>query len=76
MEHASELTWRKASKSGNGGECVEVGRSASDTNVRVRDTKSRERGMITVDAATWRTFMDEIKVGQHTRLVACDSNPR
>lgn len=65
MEHESELVWRKASKSGNGGECVEVASTPGKTYVR--DTKSRERGMLTVDAATWQRFMDEIKRGQHTR---------
>jgi hypothetical protein len=62
MEDIEGLKWRKASKSGNGGNCVEL---AGDTgSVRIRDSKSRERGMITVSAATWTTFMDEIKAGR------------
>jgi hypothetical protein len=52
------LKWRKASKSGNGGNCVEV---ASAGSVHIRDTKSRERGMLTVSAETWRAFIAEIK---------------
>jgi hypothetical protein len=66
---ANEIVWRKARASGGqGGNCVEVGQSAGGTDVRVRDTKRREAGHLAVDADTWRTFMDEIKAGQHTRL--------
>jgi|HubBroStandDraft_2_1064218.scaffolds.fasta_scaffold6062893_1 hypothetical protein len=59
MEDTAGLNWRKASKSANGGECVEVASHAG--SVCIRDTKSRERGMLTVNAATWRAFMEELK---------------
>jgi hypothetical protein len=57
------LRWRKSSFSGNGGgNCVET---APDTaTVHIRDTKSRERGMLTVDAAAWRAFMDDVRAGR------------
>jgi hypothetical protein len=60
MEHIDELHWIKARASGGAsGNCVELAKDAS--NVHVRDTKSRERGMLTVDAATWRAFMADLK---------------
>jgi hypothetical protein len=65
MEQLGTLRWRKARASGaNGGGCVEIGTDDRTPVVHVRDTKSRERGMITVSAATWRQFMNEIKAGR------------
>ena len=62
MDVTSVITWRKASYSGNnGGACVEVGTSADDPVVHVRDTVDRERGMLTVPAAGWRRFIAAIK---------------
>jgi hypothetical protein len=61
----TELRWRKATRSGaNGGNCVEVGSASGDPDVHIRDSKSRERGTLTVTDATWRTFTDSIKAGQ------------
>jgi hypothetical protein len=62
MEHIDSLPWRTASKSGNGGNCVEVAGAAS--TVRIRDTKSRERGMLTVDSETWHAFIGHAKAGR------------
>lgn len=62
---SENLTWVKAKASGgNGGDCVEVGTDGRSPVVHVRDTKARERGMITVTAPTWHRFMDEIKSGR------------
>ena len=59
------VRWRKSSKSGgNGGGCVEIGTDARTPVVHVRDTTSRERGMLTVDSSTWRTFLDDLKAGR------------
>ena len=59
----NELTWRKATRSGTqGGNCVEVASAVSA--VHVRDTKSRERGMLTVTAATWQAFLADIKASR------------
>jgi hypothetical protein len=58
------LIWRKASKSGNGGECVEVGVSATNPVVGIRDTKSRERGMLTVDRAAFGALLASVRRGE------------
>ena len=59
------LIWRKASRSAsNGGGCVEVGRSHTAPVVGIRDTKSRERGQLTVTRETWQRFMAAIKAGR------------
>jgi len=59
------LKWVKARASGSsGGSCVEVGTDGRTPAVHVRDTKSRERGMLTVTASTWRAFTDDIKSGR------------
>jgi hypothetical protein len=56
----TDLNWRKSSYSGNGGgNCVEVASTAA--TVHVRDTKSRERGMLTVTGAAWQAFLADIK---------------
>jgi hypothetical protein len=58
------LTWRKASKSGNGGECVEVG-SASDGRARgIRDSKRPHDGHLVVTAATFGALLASVKRGE------------
>lgn len=56
-------TWRKASYSANGTDCVEVGDQAN--GVLVRDTKARDVGTLTVSADDWRRFTARLKVGQN-----------
>jgi Domain of unknown function (DUF397) len=54
------VNWRKASySSGNGGNCVEVGRTGSA--VAVRDT--RDRGGVTLElpASAWGAFVASVK---------------
>ena len=60
------VTWRKASRSDNGGECVEVafgpdGRAAG----LLRDSKSRERGHLAVTCEAWQAFLANVKAGRH-----------
>jgi hypothetical protein len=62
-------SWRKASYSDNGGNCVEVGQSADA--VLVRDTTRRDGATLTVPADAWRRLTAEIK---QTRL-ALAQNP-
>jgi Domain of unknown function (DUF397) len=63
----AELTWRKSSFSGSGGgQCVEV--AASDGQVHARDSKSSERGMLTVSAEIWCVFVAGVREGKFTNL--------
>lgn len=55
-------TWRKSSYSGgNGGTCVEVGRSTGA--VAVRDSKDPDGPKLTFPASEWRTFTRHLKSG-------------
>jgi len=53
-------TWRKASYSGNGGNCVEVG-VAEVGQVLVRDTTSREGSTLNFSVAAWRALAERLK---------------
>jgi Domain of unknown function (DUF397) len=60
-----ELKWRKSSYSGgNGGECVEVGSSPASPVVGIRDTKSRERGMLTVAPEAFGALLASVRAGE------------
>ncbi len=53
--------WRTSSRSGNGGECVEVGHDVSGM-IMVRDTKNRAGGPVCrYTPAGWRTFVARIR---------------
>lgn len=68
MDVTSAITWRKSTKSGNnGGACVEIGTATDSPVVLIRDTKDRERGMLTVHAAAWRRFTENIKLADLPR---------
>jgi hypothetical protein len=59
--NADAVTWQKARASGaNGGQCVEVGTTTDGPVVLVRDTKSRQRGHLTVTRDAFRRFMEDI----------------
>lgn len=54
----TRVKWRKARKSGNnGGNCVEIGTTTDSPTVMIRDTKSRERGHLTVNRNAFRRFL-------------------
>jgi hypothetical protein len=62
---SESLKWVKAKASGgSGGSCVEIGTDGQIPIVRVRDTKSRERGMLTVTTAAWGALMADAKAGR------------
>jgi hypothetical protein len=64
MEDQIELSWRKASYSGNGGgSCVEVG-TGLPSKVAVRDSKDREGPKLIVSGAAWSKFVQRIKLGE------------
>lgn len=56
----TDESWRKSSYSGgSGGDCVEIGQSA--TIVLVRDTKRRDGAELQFSPATWRRFIASVK---------------
>jgi hypothetical protein len=60
------LTWKKSSKSGNGGgECVELAFSSGGRVLGlVRDSKSPERGHIAVTPAMLGALLTDVKNGR------------
>jgi len=65
MEDQVEPRWRKSSYSGNGGgDCVEVALNLPHV-VAVRDSKDPHGPVLTVEAAKWRKFIADVKVGRH-----------
>jgi hypothetical protein len=57
---STDLNWRKASYSSNGGaECVEVG--GASRAVLVRDTQNRTGPMLRFSSGTWRRFTSQLK---------------
>jgi hypothetical protein len=56
-----QLNWRKARRSMNHGDCVEV--AASAEKIAVRDSKKPDGGWITCSPRSWRMFVEEIKIG-------------
>ena len=64
MEDQIELSWRKASRSGNGGgSCVEVG-TGLPGRVAVRDSKDREGPTLAPSDQAWSAFVEGIKQGE------------
>jgi hypothetical protein len=57
-----DTTWRKSSRSGDNGACVEVRRGS--TEVQVRDTKDRTGPMLTFTTDSWRDFVASIHKGE------------
>jgi hypothetical protein len=53
-------TWRKASHSDNGGNCVEAG-VAEPGLIVVRDTTDREGGTLSFTAGAWHAFATDLK---------------
>jgi len=60
MDGVDSATWRKASYSGNQGNCVEAG-VADAGRVLVRDTTNRDGGTLSVSADAWHRFTATIK---------------
>jgi hypothetical protein len=58
------LNWKKSSYSGGQGNCVEVGTTDSGSVVGIRDTKSRERGMLAVRPEVFAALLASVKRGE------------
>lgn len=50
--------WRKATRSANANNCVEVGSTSSI--VAIRDTKDRTAGTFEVSHSEWKTFLASV----------------
>ena len=51
--------WRKSTRSGGDGDCVEV--AGHPRTVAVRDSKDQTGPVLTFDAAAWQHFVDTVK---------------
>jgi hypothetical protein len=59
MEALTTPSWRKASYSDNGGNCVEV--AGHNSHVLVRDTQNRAGAALKFTPTAWRSFADQLK---------------
>ncbi|TCP43408.1 uncharacterized protein DUF397 [Tamaricihabitans halophyticus] len=54
-----ESLWRKSSRSGSGGNCVEI--AIAPAHVGIRDTKNRTAGHLAVDRAAFAAFLSAVQ---------------
>lgn len=57
-----DQNWRKSTRSGDNGQCVEVRRI--DDTVEVRDTKDRTKPAHAYTLAEWEAFIGAAKAGE------------
>lgn len=59
------LTWRKSTRSGAAGHCVEV--ADAPATVLVRDSKDVTGPVLTFDRSTWAGFIAGVRAGEFDR---------
>ncbi|HEX6520843.1 MAG TPA: DUF397 domain-containing protein [Streptosporangiaceae bacterium] len=62
ISEAGGASWRKASRSANNGECVEVAPAAG--NIRVRDSKNPGGQVLCYSTHTWQSFLSQARDGR------------
>ncbi|MEU7907743.1 DUF397 domain-containing protein [Actinoplanes sp. NPDC049118] len=60
-----DQNWRKSTRSGGNGQCVEARRHADGT-VQVRDSKNRTGPVLTFTPGGWTAFLDGAQRGEFT----------
>ncbi len=58
----AELQWKKSSRSGSYGQCVEV--AFATNRVFVRDSKDPDGGRLEMDARSWAAFLSAVRAGE------------
>ena len=58
----AELQWKKSSRSGSYGQCVEVAFAAN--RVFVRDSKDPDGGRLEMDVRSWAAFVNAVRAGE------------
>ena len=75
----SEVTWRRSSRCGESGQCVEVAwhractsashcvEVARSDRVMMRDSKDPDGGVLAFDPADWEAFLAGLRAGEFDR---------
>ena len=66
MRDLAGAEWRKSTRSGQSGNCVEVADNLTGI-VGVRDSKNPDGGVLTVNPSAWSTFVAGVKLGEFDR---------
>ncbi|GAA3598379.1 DUF397 domain-containing protein [Kineosporia mesophila] len=64
-----DVTWIKATKSGNNGDCVELGASEGNASVvYLRDSKNKQGAVLALAPSEIAAFIDGAKKGEFDHL--------
>ncbi|RLK54851.1 DUF397 domain-containing protein [Actinokineospora cianjurensis] len=67
-KNLGQYRWRKSSRSGNQGQCVEVGISAPEPDgVAIRDSKAPQAGVLCVGVHGWASFVATLRLARSAR---------